>query len=159
VSCRSGRVRELVVDGAHMRLSTESERRPSRSSPQAAQTAPVLELDGEYDLDRVPELDRFLRRTLGPLYHQQHLIIDLAGVTFVDSSFIAFVLHLVGAQREKRKELLLARPVGQVRRVLSIVGLPNVVPVFESLEEAVGALARGESPVIPPAFCARPVRT
>jgi anti-anti-sigma factor len=112
----------------------------------------VLELEGEFDLDTVPGIDRFLRRHLGPLYHQQHLIIDLAATTFVDSSFIAFLVHLVGDQRAKRKELVLVRPGGQVRRVLGLVGLPNVVPVYESVPEAVGALCSGKLPVIPPAF-------
>jgi anti-sigma B factor antagonist len=134
-----------------MRLSEGGTHGPAGA---AFQAPPVLELEGEFDLDTVPDLDRFLRRHLGPLYHQENLVIDLAGVTFVDSSFISFIVRLVSAQRVKRKELVLARPAGQVRRVLCVVGLPNVVPVFESLEEAVGALSNGESPVIPPAFSA-----
>ena len=55
-------------------------------------------------------------------------------------------------QRAKRKELVLVRPEGQVRRVLGLVGLPNVVPVYDSVQEAVGALRSGDLPVIPPAF-------
>jgi anti-anti-sigma factor len=104
----------------------------------------------------VPGIDRFLRRNLGPLYQQDHLVIDLAATTFVDSSFIAFLVRLVGAQRARRKELVLVRPAGQVRRVLALVGLPNVVPVFESVDEAVGTLMSGRLPVIPPAFSAAP---
>ena len=73
---------------------------------------PVLELEGEFDLDTVPEIDRFLRRTLGPLYHQDHLVIDLARTTFIDSSFVAFLVRLSAAQRSKRRELLLVRPAG-----------------------------------------------
>ena len=117
---------------------------------------PVLELSGELDLDTVPQIDRFLRRRLGPLYHQDHLVIDLAGTTFVDSSFIAFLVRLLSDQRARRKELVLVRPAGQVRRVLALVGLPNVVPVFESRDEAIGALTGGRLPVIPPAFCPVP---
>jgi anti-sigma B factor antagonist len=113
---------------------------------------PVLELEGEFDLDTVPEIDRFLRRTLGPLYHQDHLVIDLAHTTFVDSSFIGFLVSLWGAQRAKRRELLLVHPSGQVRRVLGIVGLPNVVPVFETLDAAMDSVAAGHLPVIPPVF-------
>ena len=113
---------------------------------------PVLELNGEFDLDTVPDIDRFLRRSLGPLYHQQHLVIDLEQATFVDSSFVAFLVRLVNDQRAKRTELVLARPHGQVRRVLALVGLHNIVPVFESVEEAVEALISGSLPVIPPAF-------
>ena len=44
-------------------------RRPCRS----------LVLEGEFDLDTVPEIDRFLRRTSGRFYHQEHLVIDLRG--------------------------------------------------------------------------------
>ena len=129
--------------GARLRLLAPA---PSGSEP------PDLQLRGEFDLDTVPEIDRFLRRRLGPLYHQQHLVIDLERTTFVDSSFVAFLIRLVGDQRAKRKELVLARPHGQVRRVVALVGLHNIVPVYESVEEAVGALVRGSLPVIPPAF-------
>lgn len=113
----------------------------------------ILELEGEFDLDTVPEIDRFLRRNLGPLYHQDHLVIDLARTTFVDSSFIGFLVRLSAAQRAQRCELLLVRPGGQVRRVLCVVGLPNVVPVFETVEAAVDSLLSGRLPLIPPAFC------
>jgi anti-sigma B factor antagonist len=117
-------------------------------------TAPVLELLGEFDIDSVPEIDRFLRRHLGPLYHRQHLVMDLREVTFIDSSFIGFLVRLVRDQRATQRELLLTSPVGQVRRALALVGLPNVVPVFDSVEEAVATLATGRLPVIPPAFSA-----
>jgi anti-anti-sigma factor len=113
---------------------------------------PVLELEGEFDLDTVPEMDRFLRRTLGPLYHQDHLVMDLAKTTFIDSSFVSFIVRLSAAQRAKRRELLLVRPAGQVRKVFGIVGLANVVPVFETIDAAVDSVLGGRLPVIPPAF-------
>jgi anti-anti-sigma factor len=112
----------------------------------------VLELGGEFDLDTVPEIDRFLRRSLGPLYHQDHLVIDLAETAFVDSSFIAFLVRLSASLRARRQELLLVRPRGQVRRVFGIVGLANVIPVFESVDAARDSLRGGRMPVIPPAF-------
>ncbi|HTX68710.1 MAG TPA: STAS domain-containing protein [Thermoleophilia bacterium] len=123
-----------------------------RVSAVRADRPPVLELEGEFDLDTVPEIDRFLRRALGPLYHQDHLVIDLARTTFVDSSFIGFLVRLSQAQRAKRRELLLVRPAGQVRRVLAIVGLPNVVPVFDTVDAAMDSVVGGPLPVIPPAF-------
>ena len=140
---RSDRPHTVVAQKVRIRLS-------SPEGPGA--TPPVLELSGEFDLDTVPDIDRFLRRNLGPLYHQDHLVIDLAATTFVDSSFIAFLVRLVTDQRARRKELVLVRPVGQVRRVMALVGLPNVVPVFESVDEAVQMLVSGRLPVIPPAF-------
>jgi anti-sigma B factor antagonist len=139
----SGGPYELAAHRVRLRLISPAD---------AASAPPVLELSGEFDLDSVPHIDRFLRRHLGPLYHQDHLVIDLASTTFVDSSFIAFLVRLVNDQRSRRKELVLVRPSGQVRRVLALVGLPNVVPVFESVDEAVGVLTSGRLPVIPPAF-------
>lgn len=115
---------------------------------------PVLRLGGEFDIDTVPEVDRFLRRRLGPLYHRRDLVMDLHGVTLADSSFIGFLVRLVGDQRQARSELVLVRPVGQVRAVLSLVGLPNLVPVYESLDEALHALREARTPLIPPAFSA-----
>lgn len=133
--------REQAASGARLRISAVRDDRP-----------PVLELEGEFDLDTVPEIDRFLRRTLGPLYHQDHLVIDLGRTTFIDSSFIGFLVRLSAAQRATRRELLLVRPVGQVRKLLAVVGLPNVVPVFETIEAALQSLAGGTLPLIPPAF-------
>jgi anti-sigma B factor antagonist len=138
-----GNTREVLTRRARLRIAGA---RGPFSEP------PVLELEGEFDLETVPEIDRFLRRSLGPLYHREHLVIDLGTTTFVDSSFIAFLVRLLGQQHAGGGELMLARPVGQVRRVLGLVGLPNVVPVFESVDDAVGTLTAGRLPVIPPAF-------
>jgi anti-anti-sigma factor len=143
----SGGFQELAAHETQLRLV---------ASRGAVGTPPVLVLSGEFDLDTVPHIDRFLRRHLGPLYHQEHLVIDLAATTFVDSSFIAFLVRLLNDQRARRKELVLVQPAGQVRRVLALVGLPNVVPVFESVDEAVARLASGRLPVIPPTFSSAP---
>lgn len=113
---------------------------------------PVLRLTGEFDLDNVPEIDRFLRRRLGPFYHRQHLILDLEAVRFVDSSFVGYLVTLVTRLHGQGKELLVTRPRGHVRTVLGTVGLPNVVPVYDSVEEGVDVLMHGRLPVIPPAF-------
>jgi anti-sigma B factor antagonist len=118
----------------------------------AAGCVPVLRLEGEFDIDTVPEIDRFLRRGLGPLYQRRSLVIDLRDVTLVDSTFIGFVVRLVGEARKGRGELVLAQPVGRVRSLLCTVGLPNLVPVYESLDEALNAVRGATAPLIPPAF-------
>jgi anti-anti-sigma factor len=139
---QSGDDRVTAARGSRLRL----------RHAQGGCTPPVLELYGDFDIDTVPEIDRFLRRRLGPLYQREHLVIDLSTTTFVDSSFVAFVVRLLKELRAGRKELVLVRPGGQVRRVLALVGLPNLVPVFDTLDEALGALTVGRLPLIPPAF-------
>ncbi len=113
---------------------------------------PVLALSGEFDLDNVPEIERFLRRHLGPFFFRSRdLVLDLALVEMVDSAFVGLVVSLVVRLHEHRRELLITRPAGYVRRTIALVGLPNVVPVYETLDAAIGALAVG-TPLIPPRF-------
>lgn len=114
----------------------------------------VLRLGGEFDIATVPEVDRFLRRRLGPFYERRSLVVDLGEATLVDSSFIGFVVKLVGRKRPGDGELVLAGPVGRVRTVLCMVGLPNLVPVYDSVGEALSAVREARAPLIPPAFTA-----
>jgi len=139
-------------DGAGPRVGLRVGLRLDDASRAALETPPVLRLAGECDFDTVPEVDRFLRRRLGPLYHRRSLVIDLADVTLVDSSFVGFVVRLATEQRRARAELVLARPVGQVRKVLCLVGLPNLVPVYDSLDEALRVVREARAPLIPPAY-------
>jgi anti-anti-sigma factor len=144
VSASVRRVHRSVTPRAELRLERIGE----------GDGLPVVRLDGEYDLDTVPEIDRLLRRTLGPFYHREHLIMDLDGVRFIDSSFVGYLVTLVTRLHAEHRELVLTRPRGHVRRVLVTVGLPNVIPMYESLEEALATLLSGRLPVIPPRFSA-----
>ena len=140
MATRAIRSRETTADQARLRLCADG----GDGGP------PVVQLEGEFDLDTVTEIDRFLRRALGPLYDQDHLVMDLSRTTFVDSGFVAFLVRLSASQRAKQRELLLVRPAGQVRRVFGIVGLANVVPVFETTEAAVDSLLNGRVAGDPP---------
>jgi anti-anti-sigma factor len=112
----------------------------------------VLTLTGECNFDTVREIDSYLRRSCGPLYYRRHVLLDLDGVVMVDSSFVSFVVNLVRNLHSERKELIIARPRGYVRKIIGMVGLPNVVPVYDSLEEARETLRSARLPLIPPLF-------
>jgi anti-anti-sigma regulatory factor len=85
-------------------------------------------------------------------------VLDLARVDLIDSAFVGLVVSLVGRLHKHRRELLITRPSGGVRRTIALVGLPNLVPVYESLDAALSALATG-APVIPPPFDPAPARS
>lgn len=137
--------------GAHMVTKLRIERREDAAGVM------LVMLSGECDFDTAPQLDSYLRRTFGPLYFQRHLLLDLEGVLTLDSSFVGFLVVLVRNLRAARKELVIARPRGHVRRVLGIVGLANIVPVYDSLDEAEAALRGARKPLIPPAFGVAPL--
>jgi anti-sigma B factor antagonist len=119
----------------------------------------LVSLRGEFDIETVPDIDVSLRRALGPFYFRRHIVIDLADTTLVDSTFVGYVVRLSRRVRDAGREVLLVRPTGHVRRTLLLVGLPNLLPVYDSLDEALGVVETAHSPIIPPPLpmCPPPV--
>ena len=62
------------------------------------------------------------------------LILDFAGVTFMDSSGIAVILKTDRLLRQTGGALALSGVPGQVRRVLDVAGLSKIVPVLDDRE-------------------------
>lgn len=69
------------------------------------------------------------------------IIVDLAGLEFVDSCGPGVLVHVLRWTRECGGDLSLAAPQQQVRRVLEITALIDVFSVYSSVEQAVSAAA------------------
>jgi anti-anti-sigma factor len=69
-------------------------------------------------------------------------VIDLFAVTFVSSAGLAGILQLGRQLAARGATLTLARSQGQVLRVLKIVGMEQVVPMFASVEAAAAHVRR-----------------
>ena len=92
----------------------------------------VLSLAGELDLADAPALREALRRAVDRA--PKRLVVDLAEVTFVDST-------VLGALVEARSKLggdafALAAPGLEVRRALEISGLDRHFALYERVESA-----------------------
>jgi anti-sigma B factor antagonist len=99
----------------------------------------VLTLDGEFDLAAAPAVRERLAAALAA--GAPAIVIDMAEVTFVDSSVLRELLRAESAQREDGVPLLLAALRAPVARLLELTqtnGLLTVVPtVDEALRRAV----------------------
>jgi len=96
----------------------------------------VVELSGDIDLHTAPALHRSLLDSLLP--GLARVVVDLSGVTFFSAAGVAL---LVSAHRRAGAlgvDLRLAAPSAQARRVLALTGVDGLMPVHESLEEALG---------------------
>src|SRR5690242_19291110 len=69
------------------------------------------------------------------------IIVDLAGLEFVDSCGLGVLEHMLKWTRECGGDLSLPAPQQQVRRVLEITGLIDVFSVYSSVDHAVSAAA------------------
>jgi anti-anti-sigma factor len=74
----------------------------------------------------------------------QALVLDLAGVEFMDSSGLRAILHLQRELVDGQGGLVLLDPTPQVRGILTLTGLDRQLPAADTLEHAEALLGGGE---------------
>jgi len=80
---------------------------------------------------------------------EPEIIVDLAGLEFIDSSGVAALAHGRTHARHAGGDLLLAAPRQPVLRVLAITRLVDDFSVHASVEEAAGSAGRSRRVVVP----------
>jgi anti-sigma B factor antagonist len=107
-------------------------------SEQAAQTTPVVVvLPAEIDVTNSELVHGQLVATLTPGVGV--VIADMTGTTFCDSSGVHAVIfaHEVAAAQGVEMRLAVSAE-GSVRRVLQLIGVASVMPVYPSVAAAMG---------------------
>ncbi|HEX3509377.1 MAG TPA: STAS domain-containing protein [Candidatus Dormibacteraeota bacterium] len=94
----------------------------------------VLAPSGRLDVAGAPSLKEAVTEAVktGP----QKVVIDLEGVSFVDSTGLGSVIAALKLVRSSKGDLRLAAPNQQVRVVLELTTLDRVFPYFATVEEA-----------------------
>jgi anti-sigma B factor antagonist len=77
------------------------------------------------------------------------IIVDLAGLEFIDSSGLAALVLARVQARRAGGDLLLAAPHDQVLRVLAVTRLAEVFSVHVSVDEAAGSAGRSRRAAVP----------
>jgi anti-anti-sigma factor len=98
---------------------------------------------GELDAAAAPDLDARLAEATAP--PAEGLLIDLCGCTFIDSLGIAAVTGGVRAMLERDRPAAVACSSPQVRSMLALTGVDQLVDVYRTRDEAVSALAGSAS--------------
>ena len=90
----------------------------------------VLALEGEFDAARASDAHkRLLRLDLRP---GGRLVLDLSGLTFMDSTGIRMILQASEYARTHGAGLVVVRPPGKVMRVLELVGLDEQLELVDA---------------------------
>lgn len=94
----------------------------------------IIELDGEVDLSCSPDARKQILECLGA---KKDLLVDLSGVTYIDSSGVASLVE--GYQTAKKKSLKfgLVGVSAAAMNVLQLARLDKVFPIHASIEERV----------------------
>jgi anti-sigma B factor antagonist len=108
-------------------------------SDHAAQVMPVVvELPAEIDVTNSEQVYRQLVDALAP--GVDTVVGDMTATIFCDSSGVHAIMHAyeTAGARDVRIRLAVS-PSTSVRRVLQLIGVGRLIPVYPSLEEALTA--------------------
>jgi anti-sigma B factor antagonist len=94
----------------------------------------VLEAAGEVDVFTAPELDSAIGAQLADGH--AHLLVDLASVTFLDSTGLGVLVKGLKGAREAGGSLRLVVTSQRIRRIFDITGLDAAMPLFDTVDDA-----------------------
>jgi anti-sigma B factor antagonist len=100
---------------------------------------PVVSASGEIDVATAPPLrDRLQSLTAAG---RSTVVVDLLGVTFLDSTALGVLVGALKRCRESGGELPLVITEPRILKVFEITGLTGVFPIHASVEDAVRSVA------------------
>lgn len=97
--------------------------------------ATVVTVSGELDVATSQELDHELAK----LHGVATVIVDLRGLTFIDSTGLGVLVRTHHLCKQQGRRFGLVRGEGQVNRLLSLTGLADELLVLDSPEELLGS--------------------
>jgi anti-sigma B factor antagonist len=92
----------------------------------------VVVLRGEVDLESSPRARRTLLDSIGRC---EHVVVDLSGVTYIDSSGIASLVEALQETRQRGKRFALAAVSVSALRVFELARLDRVFAIYATVEE------------------------
>lgn len=64
------------------------------------------------------------------------LVVELSGLEFMDSTSVQVLLDIRVMMSDRGGKLVLAAPQATVARVLNLIGADQLIPVYETVDEA-----------------------
>ncbi len=97
----------------------------------------IVRVKGDIDFSKSPELRQGL---IGLLREGlDRLVVDLAGVQYMDSSGVAVLVELLQTQRKRNQKLVLCNMQPKVKGIFEIARLHMVFTIVDSVERAMEA--------------------
>jgi anti-anti-sigma factor len=99
-----------------------------------------LAAHGEFDAAAVEPFDTALQEAL--LESSGAFLVDLSGLTFMDSSGVNALLRARALLGREERELAVICPPGAPRKVLDMIGVADLFAIFGTRDDAQAALVR-----------------
>ncbi len=102
------------------------------------QNGKIVHLSGEMDETNLPELEQ----AIAPLAEDatvKNVIFDFNGLEFINSKVIGYFASVYSTTKRVGHELIFANANETIMDILALVGLTEIVPNFNTLEEAINS--------------------
>lgn len=103
----------------------------------------IVTAQGELDLHSSPEFKQRITALFEADPLLKHLVIDVASITFMDSSGLGVILGRYREIKERGGRLFFVRPNPQIKRILQLSGFEKISEFANSAAEVL-ALIRGQ---------------
>lgn len=100
----------------------------------------ILVLEGRLDAAVAAQVKERIQELLDE--GNQHLVLDLGGVTFLDSSGLGALVSCLRRVKEKKGEIKLAALRPEVRSIFDITRVSRLFQICEEVSEAVKAFGK-----------------
>jgi anti-sigma B factor antagonist len=122
------------VSGCDRPRGEEEERVDFGVATRQAGAYTVVEVTGEFDVYTAPVLEE----SLGELVDggQRDIVVDLTGVTFMDSTGLGLLIKALKWTREKDGSLRIVASTEKVLKVFRVTGLDTVLSLHETVDAA-----------------------
>jgi anti-sigma B factor antagonist len=107
-----------------------------QKQPESSETQLILRLNGKVSLETVNSFITQLRPQPTPV-----LILDMSGVTFLDSAGVGALVQLFVHRRSAGGKFALAALTPQGAAVMQVAGLVNLLPIYRTTAEALAAVS------------------
>ncbi len=95
----------------------------------------ILRLEGELDLGTAETFRRAAEEAL-ERHGSYRLVLNLAGVSFIDSSGLGAILGRYRRIAQRQGRMALVAPPENVRAMLELSGVFKVIPIYDSEQKA-----------------------
>jgi anti-sigma B factor antagonist len=102
----------------------------------------VISIVGELDIATSPQVRELLSTAARD--EDRPLVIDLTRCDFVDSTGLATLLHGAKPAQNGESNVALVCIGGEVRKLLELTAIDRTIPVYEALDDAIGAVLAEE---------------
>jgi anti-sigma B factor antagonist len=99
--------------------------------PDSTETLIIYRATGKISLETVNEFIQRLRPEPA-----QHLVLDMGGVSFLDSAGVGALVSIFVNRRNHSKTFALASLAPQATAVVTVAGLHKLLPIHPNVEEA-----------------------